>query len=78
MALRILASLAFASLAAAAPKAAPESHHKRYIEERDGITYNVFKRAGGKSTLSYVEDSGICVSFCLSSGRPSWVSSRAS
>lgn len=63
MALRLATSLALASLALAVPHETAESLHKRYIEERNGITYNMFKRAGQKSTLSYVENSGICVSF---------------
>lgn len=76
MAIRVAtASLALASLALAAPQdSTAESLHKRYIEERNGITYNMFKRAGQKSTLSYVENSGICVSrpFLLSFQQSSW------
>ncbi|KKY29980.1 putative carboxypeptidase s1 [Diaporthe ampelina] len=34
--------------------------NKRYLEERNGVTYNVFKRAGETSSLSYVKNSGIC------------------
>ncbi|KAK7720510.1 hypothetical protein SLS63_009728 [Diaporthe eres] len=34
--------------------------NKRYLEERNGVTYNVFKRAGEASSLSYVKNSGIC------------------
>lgn len=60
MALKFLASLGLATLALAAPRDSAEAMHKRYIEERNGITYNVFKRAESKSSLSYVENSGIC------------------
>ncbi|KUI53502.1 Carboxypeptidase S1 [Cytospora mali] len=60
MSLRNLALLGLASLAVAVPKGSPNAAHKRYIEERNGISYNVFKRAGEKSSLSYVTDSGIC------------------
>lgn len=60
MAFKFLATLGLASLALAAPQSVAEDMHKRYLEERNGITYNVFKRANSKSSLSYVEDSGIC------------------
>lgn len=58
MSLRGLALLGLASLAVAAPSAS--TVHKRYVEERNGVTYNVFKRAGETSSLSYVKNSGIC------------------
>lgn len=58
MSLRVLAVLGLASLAAAAPSAS--TVNKRYLEERNGVTYNVFKRAGETSSLSYVKNSGIC------------------
>lgn len=57
--------LGLASLALAAPgqDGSPETLHKRYVEERGGITYNVFKkREDAATSLSYVENSGICVS----------------
>lgn len=59
---RTLALLAFASLAASAPSVNPSAStvNKRYLEERNGVTYNVFKRAGEASSLSYVKNSGIC------------------
>lgn len=62
MSLRALALLGLASLAAAAPnmKPAASTVNKRYLEERNGVTYNVFKRAGETSSLSYVKNSGIC------------------
>lgn len=62
MSLRALALLGLASLAAAAPNMKPSASpvNKRYLEERNGVTYNVFKRAGETSSLSYVKNSGIC------------------
>lgn len=62
MSLRALALLGVASLAAAAPNMKPSAStvNKRYLEERNGVTYNVFKRAGETSSLSYVKNSGIC------------------
>ncbi|KAI3394111.1 hypothetical protein diail_3235 [Diaporthe ilicicola] len=62
MSLRALALLGLSSLAAAAPgsKASTSKFDKRYVEERDGVTYNVFKRAGETASLSYVKNSGIC------------------
>lgn len=64
MALRMLASLGLAGLALAAPaRDSSEALHKRYLEERNGITYNVFKRDNSNTALSYVENSGICVSL---------------
>ncbi|KAL1881267.1 hypothetical protein Daus18300_001119 [Diaporthe australafricana] len=62
MSLRVLALLGLASLATAAPslKASTNPVEKRYIEERNGVTYNVFKRAGEAASLSYVKNSGIC------------------
>lgn len=62
MSLRALALLGLASLAAAAPSSKTSSGKvdRRYIEERNGVTYNVFKRAGEASSLSYVKNSGIC------------------
>lgn len=62
MSLRVLALLGLASLAAAAPNMKPSAStvNKRYVEERNGVTYNVFKRAGEASSLSYVKNSGIC------------------
>lgn len=62
---QVLALLGLASLSLASPtkEAAPEALHKRYVEERGGITYNVFKkREDAATSLSYVENSGICVS----------------
>lgn len=61
MAFKLLASLGLASLALAAPRDISQDLHRRYLEERNGITYNVFKRAESESSLSYVENSGICV-----------------
>lgn len=62
MSFKLLASLGLASLAMAMPQSAKsESLHKRYLETRNGVEYNVFKREGAKSSLAYVEDSGICV-----------------
>lgn len=58
MSLRGLALLGLASLAVAAPSAS--TVNKRYVEERNGVSYNVFKRAGETSSLSYVKNSGIC------------------
>lgn len=65
MAFKFLASLGLASsLALAAPRTSSpgqEALHKRYVEERDGIAYNVFRRADTANTaLSYVENSGVC------------------
>lgn len=60
MAFKLLASLGLASLALAAPQTTPEAMHKRYLEERNGVSYNVFKRAESNTALAYVEDSGIC------------------
>lgn len=58
MFLRGLALLGLASLAVTAPSAS--TVNKRYVEERNGVTYSVFKRAGEASSLSYVKNSGIC------------------
>ncbi|KAF3761952.1 putative carboxypeptidase S1 [Cryphonectria parasitica EP155] len=45
----------------AAPKSqSSEGLHKRYLETRGDVEYNVFKRAGDKTSLAYVENSGIC------------------
>lgn len=33
---------------------------KRYLEERGGITYNVFEHRDTNATISYVKNSGIC------------------
>lgn len=41
MSLRALALLGLASLAVAAPKADTNDINKRYVEERNGISYNV-------------------------------------
>lgn len=62
MSLRTLALLGLTSLAASAPGVKPSAStvNKRYLEERNGVTYNVFKRAGEASSLSYVKNSGIC------------------
>lgn len=63
MSLRVLAFLGLASLALAAPQDASEPMSKRYSEVRNGVNYNVFKRSSDdKTALSYVENSGICVS----------------
>lgn len=59
MALRILAALGLAGLAAAAPKS--EGLHKRWLENRGETLFNVFKRDGDATSLAYVENSGICV-----------------
>lgn len=59
MALRILAALGLAGLAAAAPKS--EGLHKRWLETRGETLFNVFKRDGDATSLAYVENSGICV-----------------
>lgn len=61
---QVWALLGLASLALAAPSkdGSAQSLHKRYVEERNGITYNVFKkREDAATSLSYVENSGICV-----------------
>ncbi|KAI1384015.1 putative carboxypeptidase S1 [Hypoxylon trugodes] len=34
--------------------------NKRYVEERNGVNYNVFEHAATNSKLSFVENSGIC------------------
>lgn len=71
MALRTLAALCLASFAVAAPKSgAPQSEglHKRWLETRGDTLFNVFKRDGEKTSLAYVENSGICVSLPLSGG----------
>lgn len=62
MSLRVLALLGLASMAATAPNMKPSAStvNKRYLEERNGVTYNVFQRAGETSSLSYVKNSGIC------------------
>lgn len=60
---QVWALLGLASLAMAAPSkdGSSQSLHKRYVEERGGITYNVFKkREDATTSLSYVENSGIC------------------
>lgn len=65
MGLRTLAALCLASLAVAAPQSAgPKSEglHKRWLETRGETLFNVFKRDGEKTSLAYVENSGICVS----------------
>lgn len=44
-----------------APKSqAEDSQAKIFKREQNGITYNVFEHAATNSTLSYVQDSGIC------------------
>lgn len=72
MSFKILASLGLASLAMAAPKAdRPEALHRRYLETRGGIDYNVFKRdADANTSLAYVENSGICVCSCAHTNQP--------
>lgn len=58
-----LAGLTGLTLAAPGKGSSSGSPHKRYVEERGGITYNVFKkREDAATSLSYVENSGICVS----------------
>lgn len=69
MALRTLAALCLASFAVAAPKSdQSEGLHKRWLETRGDTLFNVFKRDGEKTSLAYVENSGICVSLPLSGG----------
>lgn len=41
MSLRALALLGLASLAVAAPKTSQNKVSKRYVEERNGVSYNV-------------------------------------
>lgn len=69
---QVWALLGLASLALAAPGkgSSSESLHKRYVEERNGVTYNVFKkREDATTSLSYVENSGICVSTLTTQSR---------
>lgn len=72
MSLHFLAFVGLASLALAAPQDVYEGMSKRYNEVRNGVNYNVFKRATGDNTaLSYVENSGICVSMIPCEAWPS-------
>ncbi|KAI1642073.1 putative carboxypeptidase S1 [Daldinia loculata] len=38
----------------------PSTANKRYLEEQDGVKYNVFEHSATKSRLSFVKNSGIC------------------
>lgn len=49
---------AIVGLAHAAPSSSPV--HKRYVEERGGIIYNVFEHRDTGAKMSYVKNSGIC------------------
>ncbi|WPH00639.1 Hypothetical protein R9X50_00346900 [Acrodontium crateriforme] len=51
----ILVASAFAYLVAAVP-----TLDRRYTEERDGKTYNVFEHAATGAKMSFVKNSGIC------------------
>ncbi|KAK8121809.1 carboxypeptidase S1 [Apiospora sp. TS-2023a] len=53
---------AVAQTAVAAPAAASSNSHldKRYIEQRDGISYNVFEHRDTGSKMSFVKNSGVC------------------
>ncbi|KAK8064528.1 carboxypeptidase S1 [Apiospora phragmitis] len=58
----LLAAVAQTVVAAPASAAAGSSSHlnKRYIEERDGVSYNVFEHHETGSKMSFVKNSGIC------------------
>ncbi|KAI0107323.1 putative carboxypeptidase S1 [Hypoxylon sp. NC0597] len=51
---------AFLATSAIAGPASLHTANKRYVEERNGINYNVFEHAATKSKLSFVKNSGIC------------------
>lgn len=61
-----IASVLFAAVAqtvVAAPAAATTSSsylNKRYIEERDGVSYNVFEHHETGSKMSFIKNSGVC------------------
>ncbi|KAI0881425.1 putative carboxypeptidase S1 [Annulohypoxylon maeteangense] len=40
--------------------ASPRTANRRYIEERNGVHYNVFEHVATRSKLSFVKNSGIC------------------
>ncbi|KAI0377553.1 putative carboxypeptidase S1 [Hypomontagnella monticulosa] len=56
--------LTIGALLATLTIAQPLTHstNRRYLEERDGINYNVFEHAATNSKLSFVKNSGICES----------------
>lgn len=50
------------STAAATPDkpAPPRLANRRYVEDRNGVHYNVFEHVATRSKLSFVKNSGIC------------------
>lgn len=60
----LLAAVAQTAVAApaAASSSSSESQHlnRRYIEEREGISYNVFVHYETGSKMSFVKNSGVC------------------
>ncbi|KAK8075683.1 Carboxypeptidase s1 [Apiospora hydei] len=58
----LLAAVAQTAVAAPAAATGPSSSHlnKRYVEERDGIAYNVFEHYETASKMSFVKNSGVC------------------
>ncbi|KAK7994430.1 hypothetical protein PG991_016018 [Apiospora marii] len=58
----LFAAVAQTAVAAPAAAAASSSQHlnKRYIEEREGISYNVFEHYETGSKMSFVKNSGVC------------------
>ncbi|KAI0839057.1 putative carboxypeptidase S1 [Hypoxylon sp. FL0890] len=51
---------AFLATSAIAGPASLRASNKRYVEERNGVNYNVFEHAAMNSKLSFVNNSGIC------------------
>ncbi|KAI1138282.1 putative carboxypeptidase S1 [Hypoxylon sp. FL0543] len=51
---------AYLATSAIAGPALLHAANKRYVEERNGIHYNVFEHAATRSKLSFVNNSGIC------------------
>lgn len=58
----LLAAVARTVVAAPAAATGSSSHlmNKRYIEERDGIAYNVFEHRDTNSKMAFVKNSGVC------------------
>ncbi|KAI1104639.1 putative carboxypeptidase S1 [Jackrogersella minutella] len=57
--LKLAAGTFLATLAIAEP-VSPRTANKRFVEERNGINYNVFEHVETRSKLAYVKNSGIC------------------
>ncbi|KAI1375461.1 putative carboxypeptidase S1 [Hypoxylon crocopeplum] len=51
---------AFLTASTIAGPASPRVVNKRYVEERNGVHYNVFEHIATKSKMSFVKNSGIC------------------